>query len=181
MQLTLGVLNHLVDDRVIDRYAITGGVASYRYIEPALTVHLDVLVGLNGTASTGLVALQPVFAALRTMGHGERRYGGVVVAGWPVLFWPAVTPLDAEALAGAEPVELVLGGQTLTTQVVRPDHLALKAIALGRPKDYARVAELIELGLVDQAELVIMLDRFGLLTTWTRFLQRTGLVLDQDH
>lgn len=104
------------------------------------------------------------------MGYREFRDGGIVIGGWPVQFLPVTGALDAEALASAASVEVTLGGQTLTTRVLKPDYLVAKALQVGRMKDYARIAEFLELGIVDPARLTPMLSKFGLHPAWQRFL-----------
>jgi hypothetical protein len=67
MAETLSVLNKLVDDAVIDTYAIAGAVAAYYYIEPTLTEDLDVLIALDKTSTSGLLTLAPILSALRSI------------------------------------------------------------------------------------------------------------------
>ena len=44
MKQTIEVLNQMVVDEIIASYAIGGAIAAFRYIEPASTDHLDILV-----------------------------------------------------------------------------------------------------------------------------------------
>lgn len=52
MKQTLDVINRMEADCIIDRYAIAGPVATYNYIEPAVTSDLDILVSFDKPASS---------------------------------------------------------------------------------------------------------------------------------
>jgi hypothetical protein len=175
MQGTLGVLNRLVADGVINTYAIAGAVAAYTYIEPTVTDDLDIIVSLDTTGSSGLVVLTPILTALATMGYTQFRNEGIVVEGWTVQFLPVAKPLDAEALQSAEVVNITLGGQDFPTRVLRPEYLVAKALDVGRAKDNARIVQFIEEKAVDLAVLQDVLNRFGLVKAWERFCQRMGI------
>ena len=57
MAETFTVLARLVEDKVIDAYAIAGAVAAYNYIEAAVTDDLDVLIAVEKTGDSGLLTL----------------------------------------------------------------------------------------------------------------------------
>jgi len=78
MAETLAVLGKLVADEVIDTYAIAGAVAAYNYIEPTVTEDLDVLITLDKIGDSGLLTLNPILSALRSMGYTEFRAEGVL-------------------------------------------------------------------------------------------------------
>src|SRR5215207_1512800 len=123
---TIEVLNGLVDEGVISRFAIAGAVASYNYIEAAITEDLDILVSFEEMAaqhSRGLVLLTPIISHLRSKGYTEWLKEGVMIGGWPVQFIPVATALDAEALDRALEIELdtQLGVSSVTTRVLRPE------------------------------------------------------------
>lgn len=63
MQQTINVLNRMVSDRIVTRYAISGAVAAYNYIEAATTDDLDILVSFDqfeAISGSGLVTLRPI-------------------------------------------------------------------------------------------------------------------------
>jgi hypothetical protein len=70
MEATLAVLNALVDEGVIDQYAIGGAVAAIFWVEPFDTVDLDVFV-LLPAAVHPLDPLRDVIDALRARGYPE--------------------------------------------------------------------------------------------------------------
>ncbi len=64
MKQTLDVINRMEADGIIGRYAISGAVAAYYYIEPAVTEDLDLLVSFDEASNqpgSGLITLSPIF------------------------------------------------------------------------------------------------------------------------
>lgn len=175
MAETLTVLNKLVDDGVINTYAIAGAVAAYYYIEPTLTEDLDVLITLDQGAASGLITLGPILSALQSMGYTEFRDEGIIIGEWPVQFLPVASALDAIALQTAETLDVAIHGQMFKTRVLRPEYLVAKAVDIGRPKDYMRIIQFVEEGAVDLERLQDVLQRFGLEAKWRRFCQQTGI------
>lgn len=178
MKQTLDVINAIETDGVIDRYAIAGAVAAYNYVAPTVTEDLDILVSFESPAATsrsGLITLAPVLAWLKRNGYEEFRNEGVVIAGWAVQFLPAANDLDAEALANAEQVDIRIGGDAVTTRVLRPEHLVAAALRVGPTKDFVRIAQFIEENAVDIAALCAVLDRHKLRPLWSTFCVRTGI------
>jgi hypothetical protein len=89
MEATLAVLNDLVAQRVIEKYAIGGAVAAIFWVEPFDTVD-DVFVFLPPSAPP-LEPLREVFSYLKTRGcnfEGEFLF----IEGVPVQFLPAEDP-----------------------------------------------------------------------------------------
>src|ERR1039458_8236226 len=117
MAETFTVLAKLVEDEVIDTYAIAGAVAAYNYIEAAVTDDLDVLITVAKTGDSGLLTLTPIFSALRSMGYTEFRAEGIVIGEWPVQFLPVASALDAEALRTAESIDIEIRGQSFKTRI----------------------------------------------------------------
>jgi hypothetical protein len=133
MEKTLQVLNDLVRDGVLSRYAIGGAMGATFYVEPVLTFDLDIFVLLPQTVS-GLVTLESLYEALRARGYAEE--GECVnIEGVPVQFLPAHNDLLVEALNESREV---LYEQT-PTRVLRAEHLAAIAVQTGRDKDRERV------------------------------------------
>jgi hypothetical protein len=64
---TILVINQMVSDGVIRRYAIGGAWAAIYYAEPVMTEDLDVLISfdeVSGADLSGLVVLTPIHSAL---------------------------------------------------------------------------------------------------------------------
>lgn len=180
MAETLTVLTKLVENGVIDTYAIAGAVAAYNYIEPTLTEDLDVLITLNRTGTSGLLTLEPILSALRSMGYTEFRAEGIVIGDWPVQFLPVANALDDEALRTAEPIDIDIQGQVFRTRILRPEYLVAKALEVGRPKDYTRVVQFVEEDAVDMGRLHDVLQRFSLEPAWKKFCRMTGMTQQDD-
>jgi len=160
MQKTLQVLNDLVRDGVLNRYAIGGAMGATFYVEPVLTFDLDIFMILPQTVS-GLLTLEPLYAALRARGYDEESEC-VIVEGVPVQFLPAHNDLLVEALNDAREV---LYEQT-PTRVLRAEHLVAIALQTGRDKDRERVRLLRDEAELDEAYLQNVLNRHGLEGKW---------------
>jgi hypothetical protein len=101
---TIEVVTKLVEQDVIERYAIAGAVAALNYIEPTLTEDLHIFVSFAHfeRRQSGLILLTPIEKALAAMGYTERTDLGFMIEGWPVQFLPVASELDEEALEQAE-------------------------------------------------------------------------------
>lgn len=180
MAETITVLNKLVEDGVIDTYALAGAVAAYLYIEPANTEDLDVLITLEKVGTSGLLTLAPIFAALRLMGYTDFSHEGIVIGGWPVQFLPVASELDAEALRTAPFTDIATHGHVFKARVLLPEYLVAKALEVGRPKDYTRIIQFIEDKAINGERLQDVLQRAGLEQKWQTFCRRTGVLKDEE-
>jgi hypothetical protein len=80
MKSTFRIINRMVADGVIGKYAVGGAVAALNYIEPTLTDDLDVSISVDHLADqprSGLVSLEPIFGYLRKAGRHRRLAGAV--------------------------------------------------------------------------------------------------------
>jgi hypothetical protein len=180
MKQTLAVVNALEADGIIGRYAISGAIAAYNYIEAAVTDDLDILVSFDRAAdqsTAGLITLAPIYSYLKARGYEEHRKEGIVIEGWPVQFLPVAGALDAEALARSEEMEIQFGQieDSVWTRILRPEHLVATALRVGRPKDLIRIAQFLEEKAVDLKILCDLLTRHGLRETWRAFCDRVGI------
>jgi hypothetical protein len=89
----------------------------------------------------------------------------IVVAGWPVQFLPAGSPLLAEALE--EAVERNVAG--CLARVFSAEHLAAIALQTGRAKDKARLLQFLEAGAMDVPRFEAVLARHNLTERWLQF------------
>ncbi len=185
MKRTLEVVNAMEADGVIGRYAMSGAVAAYNYIEPTVTDDLDILISFKETSDrpkSGLIALAPIFAYLKAKGYQEHRKEGLVIEGWPVQFLPVASDLDAEALAQAQEVEIQINKAegSVWTRILRAEHLIATCLRVGRPKDLIRITQFLEEDAVDLSALSEVLRRHHLKEAWQAFCSRTG-VADPCH
>ena len=161
---TIAAINRMHADGVIDRYAIGGAVGATFYLEPVATLDVDVFISFRAEAGQLIVSPQPIFDYLKARGwtmQGEY----IVVAGWPVQFLPAGSPLVEEALK--EAVERDVEGTPI--RVFTAEHLATVALQTGRAKDKARVLQFVEAGALDMARFQTILARHGLIDRWRQF------------
>ncbi len=163
MERALKALNELEGEGLIGRYAIGGGIGAIFYMEPILTYDLDIFVFLPQTQS-GLVVLSPIYEALRRKGYKVHREH-IAVEGMPVQLIPAYNPLVEEAVREAREIRY---GKT-KTRVLRAEHLLAIMLQTGRPKDKARITQMLEEARMDRDYLARILDRHGLSKKWREF------------
>ncbi|MBI4346285.1 MAG: hypothetical protein HY553_05495 [Elusimicrobia bacterium] len=168
MERTLAVLNELVRDRVIEKYAIGGAMAAVFYAEPVPTYDLDVFV-LLAPPQGPIVSLRPIYEYLRQKGFKESKEH-VLVEGIPVQFIPAYNALVEEAVekAGSK----AYGERR--TRVIRPEYLMAIMLQTGRSKDKLRIAQFLESVAYDKNALRDILKRHGLSAAWEKFLRGLG-------
>ena len=154
---TIAAINRMQAEGVIERYAIGGAVGATFYLEPVATLDVDVFVTFRAEAGRLVISPQPIFEYLKARG-GTMQGEYIVVAGWPVQFLPAGTPLVEEALR--ESVERNVDGTP--ARVFTAEHLAAFALQTGRAKDKA----------LDTARFQSILARHDLGFAWGKFVQQ---------
>lgn len=160
----MAVLNQMLADGVVERYAIGGAVGATFYLEPVATLDVDVFVSFKPQPGSLIVSPQPIFDYLRTKG-GRMEGEYIVIGGWPVQFLPPTGPLVEEALVQA--VEADVEGTP--ARVFTPEYLAAIALQTGRAKDKARLLQFIEAGGLDVDRFQAILARHGLIEPWQKF------------
>ncbi len=165
----IALVNQMETDGVVDRYAIGGAVGATFYLEPAATLDVDIFVVFRNEPGPSLISPQPILDYLAA--HGGVMEGEyVVIAGWPVQFLPATSPLVEDALANAVTVDV----EGIPARVFTAEHLAAIALETGRAKDKARLLQFIEAGAIQAEPFQNLLARHGLLDRWQEF-ERTFL------
>ncbi len=153
---TLRVIEELEQKGIIERYAIGGGIAALVYVEPFLTYDLDAFVVLP-SAKGKLVSLRPIYDALTKKGfkpEGEH----IRIGDFPVQFIPAYNRLTEEAIR--EAVIVKSGG--LKMRVFRLEHLVAIMLQTSRPKDKARLVQVLDQAEPDEQYLSQILTRHRL-------------------
>jgi len=159
------LLNDMVVAGVIADYAVFGAVAQMRYTDAVATMDADILVAVPDPEA--LDVLSPLYAFCRERGY--RAEGEAVLVGdWPVQFIPAFGPLTEAAMREAELGDI----DGVPLRVVRADYLAVIALSVGRPKDFARVLALREAGAATDEQISELAARHGLGAAWQRFKER---------
>jgi hypothetical protein len=164
MKATLEVINRMQAEGVIGEYAIGGAVGATFYLEPSATLDVDIFVALKSAPGSSLLTLAPVYAYLTERGC-EAGKEHIVIEGWPVQFLPLRDALDEEAVRQASETEL----EGVPTRVVTAEHLVAIALRTARAKDFARILQFIESGVLDTPKLDRILQRHGLLEKWEQF------------
>jgi len=157
MRQTLKVVNGLKNKRLINDYAIGGGIAALFYIEPFLTYDLDVfIISVERTDEKNLIVLSPIFDCLKSKGYswkGEH----IIIEGVPVQFIPA-DELEKEAVENAKVIEY----EGIKAKVITPEYLTVILLRAGRKKDIEKIEKLLEQTDVDRTKLEEILNKFGL-------------------
>jgi hypothetical protein len=164
MKATLTAINQMQENGVIGKYAIGGAVGAVFYLEPSATLDIDIFVSIQTLPDSALITIAPIYDYLTAQGYkAEGEY--IVIEGWPVQFLPPGDPLTEEALAQAVETEV----EGVRTWVMTAEHLVAIALKTGRAKDFARILQFIESGVLDADQLDTILARHGLLEKWNRF------------
>jgi len=167
MKATLEIINRMQADGVIGQYAIGGAVGATFYLEPVATLDVDIFVSLPTTSSGTLLTLAPIYDYLSRRGYRtEGEY--VVIEDWPVQFLPPTNALEEEAVAQAVATEV----EGVPTRVISAEHLVAMALQTGRAKDFSRILQFVESGVLDADKLDAILNRHGLLDKWEQFANK---------
>ncbi len=167
MERTLKVLQELQDLGLYSQWAISGAMALNMYIDPVFTEGLDVTIQLPPAGGLP-VSMSPIYAELAHRGYAFLDGDHVDIDGVSVQFLSfADGSLEDEAMREAG--SLTLFG--VPVRVFPLEHLMAIMVQVGRPKDKARLATLLEdySGKVDWDRFRLLLERHGLALQFDRF------------
>ncbi len=157
MEKTIKVINNLLEEGLIEDYAIGGGIATIFYVEPFLTYDLDVFVIPSGKGKKkNVILLSPIFDYLEDKGcywSGEH----IIIEGMPVQFIPA-DELEEEAVRNAKQIEY----EGIKTRVITSEYLISLLLRAGRKKDTAKIEKLLEQTEIDMKKLKDILSKYDL-------------------
>ena len=163
----ISVINQMLADGIIERYAIGGAVGATFYLEPVSTVDLDIFIMLDPQPGQFIISLQPVYDYLKAKNAvPEGEY--ILIEGWPVQFLVPNSSLVEEALN--ESVESQFDGVPLW--VFSAEYLAAIALQTGRMKDKNRLLAFIEQGAIDSTEFLKLVQKHHLTEKWQQFEQQ---------
>jgi len=171
MQAVCDILEQILREGVLRRYAIGGATAAGFHGEPLATRDVDVFVFIEPPAGALIVSLAPLFFRLGQLGFNEFEEEGVLIHGLPVQFLSAGAGLETEAVEQA----IVVDWENHRLRVMRPEHLAAIALTVGRPKDRARLVYLAELQDCDYFRFEDILVRHRLQDRWHGWARALGL------
>ena len=170
MEKVIQLLNRMQADGVIERYAIGGGIAAIRYLEPYLTDDIDVFLSPVVVGEGGLISFGRIYSYLQELGYyPEREY--IRIEGWLVQFVFASESVQEEAVTQADRVAFA-GAYTSFFSV---EHLAAELLRSGRLKDLTRVVALLESEQMDRNVFDDIIRRHGLAEKWKEFARRYDL------
>ncbi|MBA3725547.1 MAG: hypothetical protein H0W86_03625 [Armatimonadetes bacterium] len=170
IETALSLLNEMVEQGVMETYALGGAVAAANYLEPMSTLGVDVFVRLRTQPGATLQDPTPIFAFLAEKGHGMEG-GYAVVDGWPVQFLAPPGELGEEALRNANTVDV----DGIPVRIFRAEHLAAIALETGRAKDKARLLAFLESPDFDLAAFEDAVSRHALNGLWVQFKRDFGI------
>jgi len=149
------VLNELVEKKLIDQYAIGGGIAAVFYIEPILTYDLDVFIIQK--EGPPLEPLAEIYRFLKDRGYREMDEQ-ILIEGIPVQLLPAFNPLLEEAVLEANAIAY----EGTPARVIGVEHLLAIMLQTGRPKDRERFIQVMQEAEIDRSRLDTVLTRYSL-------------------
>jgi hypothetical protein len=162
MKATLTIINQMQADGVIGKYAIGGAVGATFYLEPIATLDIDIFISFQSAGS--LISLSPIYNYLTARGFkAEKEY--IHIEGWPVQFLPAGNELIEEAVAQAVETQV----ESVRAWIMTAEHLVAIALQTGRAKDFGRILQFVESGILISDKLDSILSRHGLLPKWEQF------------
>lgn len=151
----LRLLELLKAEGIVADYAIAGAMAANFWDEAVATQDLDVVVVFK-TPPTPLDPLRPIFERLPESTY-PRRGEHIEIAGVPVKFLPAWSPLVVRAVRNAHDVPYDPDDATTPRlRVMTPTHLAAiwqSDAGAMTPRRRERIARFREAGLLDDDEL----------------------------
>lgn len=156
MKKTLQKINHLVEKKIIEKYAIADGIAQFYYIEPSITYDLDIIVHISGEENN-LNPLSPIYYWAEENGYkteGEH----IIIEGMPVQFLLAYNELIEEALLNC--VEITIFDEK--TFVLRAEYLMVFMLQTGRLTDKERLARFFMEAEFNKEKFLELIKRFGL-------------------
>lgn len=131
----LRAANGLVAAKLIEDWALGGALAAIYYVEPFTTYDADIFFIPKGKGLTA--GIPAIYAHLRSQGwQVEREH--LLIRGFPVQFL-AAHGLTEEAVREAERIDY----EGVPAKVFRAEHIIAIAASVGRPKDKARIEQLL--------------------------------------
>ena len=164
----IAVIEQLMSEGLIAKYAIGGAFGALFYLEPTETSDIDVFIHLDPPKGSFLISMDPFIDRLEALGYTEWIEDKIDVEGCPIQFVPVAKPIEIEGLERAERKPLAGEVQPF---VFSPEYLMAIALDLSRPKDKVRLEQFHRTGAYDTAALADILQRHNLEEKWQRLLR----------
>ena len=156
MRNTLKRINELVEQKIIEKYAITGGMAQFYYIEPSVTYDLDLVVQVRGQKDS-LNPLSGIYNWANENGFLiEAEH--IIIDGIPVQFLLAYNELIEEALQNCR--EIIIFKEK--TYILQAEYLMAIMLQTGRITDKERLARFFVEAEYNKEKFFELIKRFKL-------------------
>ncbi len=166
MKKAFTVINSLIDEKIIVKYALAGSFATLFYIEPTVTYDLDILVVVNNTSM--LEPLKELYNWARSRNY-EIKDEHIIIEGIPVQFLPVYSPLIIESVERSFQREF----ENVPVKVLSPEYLVAIMIEVNREKDRQRAVRFFEeCKTLNLEKLKDIIERFGLTEKYHKFRER---------
>jgi len=164
MKKTLQKVNELLKKKIIEEYAIAGGMAQFYYIEPSVTYDLDIIVHVPGEENT----LSPLAKIYKWASENNYKTENehIIIEGIPVQFLLAYNDLVKDALENK--VEVILFDEK--TYILKAEYLMAIMLKTGRLTDRERLARFFAEADYDKMLFMHIIKRFNLIELYNRFL-----------
>lgn len=171
MKEVIHALQKMMKRKIISSYAVGGAMGLTFYSEPTLTFDLDIFVFLvsEKKGSSLLVNLESLYKFCRSQ-HYNVKQEHVMIGGIAVQFIPAYNALVEEAIEQAQPHPF----ESSAVRVFSLAHLMAIMLQTGRPKDHARLVQVVSEKRFNRSLLQKILKRHDLLDKWTEFQEKYG-------
>jgi hypothetical protein len=134
----IAVIEQLMGEGLIAKYAIGGAFGALFYLEPTETSDIDIFIHLDPPMGSSLISIDPFIYRLEALGYTEWNEDKMVVEGCPIQFIPVAKPIEKEGLERAGRKSLADGIQPF---VFSPEYLMAIALDLSRPRDKVRLEQ----------------------------------------
>lgn len=171
LEKALAVINKMVEDNIIEDYAIGGAFAALFYVEPFETLDVDIVVFLpQEEMRKAVVTLTPLYDYLRGLGYSEEKEF-VIIESIPIQFLVGGTPLLDDAVRTAVPQKF----RSIPTKVMRVEYLLALMADRCQAKDKARAEMVREQDVdVDYAVVDKIIKQHHLEAKWKKLIGQEG-------
>jgi hypothetical protein len=163
LSAVFGVLNEMLERKILSKYAVGGAVAAIFYIEPRETFDLDIFFVLASEPSNQFTRLEAIYDFASEKGF-DLQSEFIKISGWAVQFLESETPLWKEAVENAVKVKF----ENTLTFVINPEYLAAMMVEVGRSKDWIRLSDFFSAGVLNVEIFKNILQKHGLMEKWNK-------------
>ncbi|MBA3856001.1 MAG: hypothetical protein C0507_03735 [Cyanobacteria bacterium PR.3.49] len=155
----LSIINSLVGDGIVKKYAVGGSIALLNYVEPFVTEDLDIFCHIEETGT--LISLSPIYSHLKSLGfQSDGEF--ISIDGVLVQFLVPPSKLVEEALNNS----VIVNIETVDVPVFDYEYLLAVLVETNRPKDRLKLELARESRDPDEGKLMDILERYNLVERW---------------